>query len=191
VKRKPIALSPSVEQMVGDAAGRYQSQGRGHGQGQAYFIELTRLGTMELPFGDAYLWIICETAGGYFSKTDYLSRATFFASQERAREFLEVFTFVQGRVVAGQPPERRSSANSFERSVLFHLWLHNVFNHFPQGALTWKTQLSGLLQEKSPASDLPSTSTASNSPTASKCASKPLPASSLPEPSDCQLQFPF
>ena len=37
MRRKPIELSPSVEQMIGDAAGRYQ------GHGHVYFIELKRL----------------------------------------------------------------------------------------------------------------------------------------------------
>lgn len=129
-----MSLSPSVAAMTRDP--------------EVYYLELSKLGTIEVPFGQAYLWIVCEPAGGYFSKTDYLNRATYFESQRTAREFLEVFPFIHGTITAGQAPAGRSLANSFDRHVLYHLFRHDVFIHFPQGVRTWKTQLSGPLQAR-------------------------------------------
>jgi hypothetical protein len=168
-------LSPSLAAMTGDTG--------------VYFIELTHLAHIEMPFGDAYLWIVCEQGGGYFSKTDYMNRATYFESRQRAEEFLEVFPFIKGKVVTGDAPARRYLFNSFERHVLFHMYLHNVFDSFPQGALSWKTLLSGLLLEKSSASDPPSASMASNCPEKPKSSSKASAASSLPAPSESPQLF--
>jgi len=151
-----------------------------------HFIELTRLGTIKMPFGDAYLWIICEVGGAYFSKTDYMWRAMYFEAEQTAQEFLEVFPFVQGKVFAGLHPdrhERRSLSNSFEKNLLFHLFSYGVLSHFQKGLQLWTPLLSGLLQAKSQASDPPSRLTELKCPTASKSVLN-LAASFSSEPSD-------
>jgi hypothetical protein len=183
----PISLSPDIEMILAEPASPVSASR----SPWVWFIELTHLAHIEMPFGEAYLWIVCESGGGYFSKTDYLSRATYFESEQRAREFLEVFPFVKGTVFQAAPYERRYLSNSFERSVLFHLWFHRVFNYFPQGVLQWKTLLSGLLRAKLLELAPPSPSTALKCPTESRSNSKARAASSSPEPSDCPLLFPL
>jgi hypothetical protein len=181
--REPITLSPTLEQMDAANGASIPDSSVRHDARYAWYIELTRLGHIQMPFGEAYLWVICEWAGGYFSKTDYLSRGTHFETERCAREFLEVFPFIQGHVIQGLAPERRSFSNSFERYVLFHLWSHGVFSHFSKGIELWTTQLSGLLQAKSQASGLPSHSMESKCPTKSRSGLKPE-ASSFCEPLD-------
>jgi len=179
--REPMTLSPTLEQM--DSLPGASEVSAPRDSRYAWYIEVMRLGHIQMPFGDAYLWVICEWAGGYFSKTDYLSRATHFETQQCACEFLEVFPFIEGRVIQGLAPERRSLLNSFERYVLFHLFSHGVFSHFAKGIELWTTQLSGLLQAKSQALDLPSHLMESNNPTRSRSGSKPE-GSSFCEPLD-------
>jgi len=190
----PISLSPTPEQLAdataqggGLTSAHVPVPGNGSRWSQGYYIEVTKLGRIKLPFGDAYLWVICEAGGGYFSKTDYLSRATYFDSYDSAQGFLDVFDFIQGHVIAGTRQKGRSLSNSFDRHVLFHLWMHNVFDHFPKGVFTWKTQLSGLLREKSPALDRPSISMEPSSPAKSKSGSKPEASSSCAPSTSPQL----